>query len=469
MKSKLKIFSSFAAEILPHEIYLLTENTGFQDSEKIDIFRKVIHNARNPDQYQPFDVNIDKRKYHYIKSWIEKKLAQKDVDQNAAWLLELAAKFKLDQITADEQTELIKYLNDYSDVDFNFGILYALAQDYRYYLMIRLRHEDLHGVNSFLEKYYQLYCSTKEIEESLNTITVEITNAYMHKAVSITPQQENYLYEIFQADSVSGSSRYKAFILLTFYYNTTEQLQKLNELFNAIDQYFSAGKMYCRRLLYNYYANRVLLHTRLGETTTALHYGQLSIRQNNEDTLMYVNNLFSIYRRSNDIFAARRLLKDHFKTYQKSRNLHQKITFFSHYLRVQSEQDKDAVAKEEGLQFIKKYNEELFKYRWHHFFTTYLNILVKIEAYEDIVSLDHKFKLSARELQQKQYIPNLSMCIKVANYMENSLSAKDLHQFFKGVLQRIGEIRVQSAGLQQTIDLILKTLPDLKKYLIGRT
>jgi hypothetical protein len=52
--------------------------------------------------------------------------------------------------------------------------------------------------------------------------------------------------------------------------------------------------MYSRRLLSNYYANRVLLHSKENELIKAEYFGFLSIRQDNDDTLMYVNNLVAI-------------------------------------------------------------------------------------------------------------------------------------------------------------------------------
>jgi hypothetical protein len=60
--------------------------------------------------------------------------------------------------------------------------------------------------------------------------------------------------------------------------------KKIKATFDQIDVFFSRGEMYSRRLLSNYYA-RVLLHSRKRIIKQSI-FGFLSIRQDNDDTLM---------------------------------------------------------------------------------------------------------------------------------------------------------------------------------------
>lgn len=464
MKPKLKVFEDFSKALLPHEAKYLQSLGNFQDKEKQEIFQNLIQNSLNPESELSFNSDFDKRKYHHIKTWVEKKLQLRDVDQVAAWLLDFNKKLALDLITSTEEKALIDYIKNYKKITFNFQILYQLLRDYRSYLLIRMRYEDHIIISNFLENYQESYLRAKEIEEKLYQATIEITDQFTRTSES-SVYWEKWLKKVFETETINGNNRYKAFILLAFMYNTTGNLKELQTIFDQIDGFFSQGTLYCRRLLYNYYSSRVLLHSKQRNYEDAIYFGKLSIRQVNEDTLMYVNNLVSIYLRLDQHKEALNLLENYNFIYEKTHNSLQRIIYISYYLRALNELNLSKKAENIGVYFLQKYESEILKLRWHHFFTSYLNVLYKNENYAMILQLEKKFGLMELEQLRKKsenFVPNILWIISTASYLENKISKE---KYFNVLTESLEMIKVTEGNqhfIQENAELLIKNLPELK-------
>ena len=238
---------------------------------------QVIENALSEYQFKGFDTSIDKRKYTYIKTWIEKKLTAIDVDKTIAWLTQLKEKILTDAITFEEEKHFLHYIVNYKAVDYNFQNLYELVKEYRPYLLIRMRYKDHQTVAGFLQQFSSHYAKTRKIQDQLYAATVEITNQYTLNN-NETRYWEKWLLKVFETREIDGRNRYQAFVLLAFMYTNYNENAKLKVLFDTIDGFFSQGEMYSRRLLSNYYASRVLMHSKQNELAKAEYYGFLSIR-----------------------------------------------------------------------------------------------------------------------------------------------------------------------------------------------
>ena len=124
MKQKLKKFTEFSKTILPHEANYLKSVIQFTDDEKLKIINLLISNALSKLEFKDFDTAINKRKYSYIKDWVEKKLANIDVDATIDWLITLKKKILTDAITSNEELEFLQYVIQYKTVEYNFQSLY---------------------------------------------------------------------------------------------------------------------------------------------------------------------------------------------------------------------------------------------------------------------------------------------------------------------------------------------------------
>lgn len=461
MKPKLKVFEEFSHSILPHEARYLMSQANFVDTEKKEIFETLVHNSLNADAEKIFNSDFDKRKYYHIKNWIEKKLDQRDVDKVGAWILSFFKKLSLDLITAAEEKEMLEYIANYRKISFNFQQLYNVMKEYRSYLLVRLRYDDHVVVQDFLSRFASGYQKAVKIQEKLYQATAEITTQYTSKS-NTTLYWEKWLLSVFQNEEINGNNRYKAFILLAFMYNTEKNPEKLQKIFDRIDDFFSSGQMYCRRILYNYYSSRVLLHSQLNDNDKAIYYGKLAVRQNNEDALMYVNNLVAVYLRTNQIREASDLLERFRTVYENTHNDLQRITYISYHLRILTEQKQLKKAENIGIFFLNKFEAEIFEYRWHHFFTSYFTVLLLQENYREILQLEKKFALE--ELEQKtSFVPNISWFIALSEYFEGKVERKELFDKISGSLSKLNINSANEIIVKANAEKLISALPELRE------
>lgn len=459
---KLKKFTEFSKSILPNEAKYLQTVYQFKGEEKRIISDLVIKNALSKKGFTDFDTSIDKRKYSYVKSWTQKKLRSIDVDVTINWLMSLKKKILTDAITSQEEKEFLHYIITYKSIEHNFQSLYSLAKEYKSYLLVRMRYKDHEIVANFIKNYEANYLVAKQIHEKLYEATTEITNQYTLNN-NETKHLEGWLLQVFKDELMDGKNRYQAFVLLAFIYTNYNENDKLKSLFNQIDVYFDQGKMYSRRLLSNYYASRVLLHSKQNELEKAEFYGYLSIRQNNNDTLMYLNNLVAILLRNSKPEEAFFLLEKYKGLYKEIHNYHQKIGYCSYKVRVLSELNKHKLAEETAKIFLRNYKKEVLKHRWHHFFTSYINVLVIEEKYDEVLKLASKFNLIEKEKERQKknnYVPNISWSISLSRYIEGKINSNRLLEEITKPLTNIQPTINQKQLMLKVINKLSDNLPE---------
>jgi hypothetical protein len=463
MKIKLKKFTAISKSILPNEAHYLTKIANFQDAEKNEIFNRVIENATSQNTFKTFDENIDKRKYNYIKTWIAKKLELIDVDRATEWIMRYKMNILTDTITSQEEHHLLNYLSSFKDLEYNFQNLFELALEYRSYLLIRMRYKDHNIINQFIENFTVAYEKSKKINQKLYIATTEITKQYSNYT-NETKYWEKWLSKVFNTQSIDGKNRYQAFILMAFMYTNYNDHARLKKIFDEIDHYFSNGEMYSRRLLCNYYASRLLLHSKINELERAEYFGLLSIRQDNDDTLLYVNNLIGILIKNHKHKQAFKLLERFRKLYESTHNYHQKTSYISYNIRLLAHNNQLLQAENIGRHFLKKHDVEILKHRWHHFFTSYFNVLLAKEKYYDIITLFSKYNLEEKELERSKksnYIPNLSWCYALAKYMEGKINDTKLYTELIAPTSKVTLSQEQQKLILETIEKYSEIAPEI--------
>lgn len=463
MKIKLKKFFEFSSSILPNEAkYLDSLSHKIKDPEKKIIISSVINNAIPENVQVDFSLEIDKRKYTYIKSWIENKLNAIDVDKTIVWLLELRRCILTDSISYQQEIEFLHYLVHYRGLDFYFQNVYDLAQEYQSYLLIRMRYNDHEIVANFLKNYREHYQKAKTIHDKLYRATGEITSQYTLNN-NDTKYWEKWLKKVFNTQAVDGKNRYQAFILLAFMYTNYNQTSKLKDLFDKIDFFLSQGELYSRRLLSNYYASRVLMHSKENDLQKAEYYGFLSIRQRNDDSLMYLNNLVAIELKRKKFKVANYLLEDYKDLFEATHNQHQKNSYISYKIRVLTELKKYHEAESLAKTYLRKNKDGVLNHRWHHFFTSYINVLIILEKYQEVLKIARKFDLKELESDRKlksNYVPNVSWSISLSRYMEGEINSNRLYQEIQEPIIEIKPDENQKQLMIQVIDNLSNNLPE---------
>jgi len=432
LKPKLLSFTRFSDQLLPHEGHYIARVQAFQDEENQQIIHQLVAYATDPDVCISFDEQIDKRKYSRIKNWVKQKLDAIDVDLQYEWITKMEQQIMMDGITPQEENKLLRTIRNYEQPAYYFMKLYELAQHYQQFLLVRMRHKAHQEVHAFILKHRASYQRSKAIYEQLHQATVDITNQYSLSNTE-SNQWEDWLKEIFWDDSVDGLNRYYAFIRLTFMHLNYRQFDKLVEIFQEIERLFQQGLCYSKRIMLNYYSNRLILHSKIGELDKATYYGYLSIRQRNADFFHYVNNLCGVLLRRKKAGEALALMDRVKAEIKEISSSHTKVLYSALYIRCLIQNYQPEQAQKYAERFLRGYREEIFAQRWQTFFTSYFHALIVQEKYETLVKIAGLQKLFYKEKQARLsqgYSPVLAWYIELARFKEGRITEK---QFLAGL------------------------------------
>lgn len=436
MRNKLQKFTEFSQTLLPHETQYLLSVQNLEDTVRLEILKQVDFNSRQIKQFTPYDPGIDKRKYSHLKNWIQSRLREIDVDEQFEWIIDMERKVTTDAILPSEEKLLLRAIRQYKPPLFFFSKFYELLQIYRHFLLIRLRYADHQLVHEFLERFRDAYEQSKRLNEQLHQATRDITQQYSdNSAESI--QWEQWLTRIFYDEKLDGYTRYMAFVRLTFISFNYRKLDLLPEKFQMLDQILLQGKFYSKRILLNYYDLRMLLHARLRETDQAVYYGNLAIRGKTHDYLFYVNNLSAVLLRAGRAQEALVVMRAASGEMRETKNFYNKIGFVAFYVKslLYNELYKNAESYAET--FLKAYEKEILQYRWHTFFTAYLEAMVRQQNYPKILKVAEKYRLLEKERKHESradYIPSILWYTSVAQYKEGLIEKSVLRQKFEHYL-----------------------------------
>ncbi|MCB0665658.1 MAG: hypothetical protein KDC80_07545, partial [Saprospiraceae bacterium] len=440
MRVQLQKFSSFASQLLPHETSYLLAVQKFTDSDRLNILELVNQNSHQIGEFTPFDTEIDKRKYSHLQNWIGHTLNIVDVDIHFEWMNKMEQKIVTDTIDLEEEKELLSRINNYSHPEFYFKKFYELIIQYRQFLLIRIRYSDYETVNSFLEEFAHDYIQAKDIYEKLHTATKDIVGQYSG-AVTESIHWEDWLNEVFYDENVDGLNRYLALVRLIFISFNYARFDILKDKFEYLDHQFSRGIFYSKRLLLNYYNNRLLFHAHYKEYEKALYYGYLSVRSKNHDYLHYVNNLCAVLLRLEHNEEALELMKRASVDLKHTGNMHSKIGFASFYIEAMNKTKLYKHAENYGDSFLQLFSKEILQYRWHLFYSVYFLALLNREKFEKILDTSKKMRLLEKDKSHQvkaKYLPTIPLYILISNFKTGLLSRKLL-------LERLNQYCVEYA------------------------
>lgn len=430
MRHKLQKFESFVQTLLPHEVGYLLSVQQFQDADNLDILRRIHHNCHPLHRPQAFDTRLDKRKYSNLKKWILTRLDAIDVDLSFRQLITLEEEIMTDAIMPETEQAFLEQLATYEGPAFYFSKLYEVAQRYRQYLMIRMRHQDEALVGDFLTAQAEAYVQARQVQEGLDQATRDLSRQYSRYDTE-TRKWEAWLNQVFYDARIEGHSRYLAVVRLTLLYINYREFDKLRAVYDALDEVFRRGEFYSRRLLVNYYANRLILHSKYQEWDEAIMYGHLSIRHQTTEYLQYINNLGAVLLRVGQAAEALDLMQGAVPEMRKTKNFHNKTGFAAFYIKSLYDNGRQAQALQYAESFLRSYQPQILAQRWHLFFTVYLQVLTYGQQYAKVLSTVRKFKLLEKEEAYRQrpvYLPSIHWYYLVARYQEGQINQEKLAQ-----------------------------------------
>lgn len=464
MKQKLRKFQEFAESLLPHETGWLVTIHQFTDPEKIAILDQLDHNSRLIRNPLPFDENIDKRKYSYIITWVAERLATIDVDHQFRQLVHLEEQIATDAIQPDEERQLSRILKETDHRSYNFAKIYELARQFRHFLLIRMRYRQHQEVDEFLRSYRAQYDHSRDIGDKIHYATQDIVKQYAGSpAESI--QWERWLTDVFTDDQIDGANRYMALVRLTFLYFNYKQFEPLREKFDTYDELLTNGVYYSRRLLINYYSNRLLLHNFCGEYNQAIWYGYLSIRERNTDYIHYVNTLSGVLLRQQQNEQALAVMRKAYPELKTTISFHNRLVFVAFYLRGLHANGLLANAENYAESFLRAYSDEIFDHRWHLFFTVFFDILLHRDKTARLVRLARKYRVIQREQEHAERSgthPYLLWQYTLAAYVEMKITRAKLEEMITRL--PTSDDTASGPGLQAFLIHLKRLAPEVARF-----
>ncbi len=264
-----------------------------------------------------------------------------------------------------------------------------------------------------MKKNKEYYSKAIEVKNQLFLATKDLTRQYTTQEVN-TKHWESKLLDYLYDDELDGRNKYHAFIRLVFLYFNYKEYEKAREVFDYIDSCFRNGLMYSRRVLFNYYGNRVILHSNLKDLEQAEYFAHLSVKQENSDKLFYLNNLIAILLKKEKNRMALDLLTGNYKLFKISHNHHQKLGFATHYLRALVRNNRIQIAENFAVNFLFENKKYLFEHRWNRFFSNYLLALMIAEKPAEVLKVIEKYDLLSKETEaagREDYIPKNSLLL----------------------------------------------------------
>jgi tetratricopeptide (TPR) repeat protein len=197
-------------------------------------------------------------------------------------------------------------------------------------------------------------------------------------------------------------------------------LEPLNEL---EDQIF-AGDFYSRRILANLYANKLIVLNSQEKYDEAAYYGVQSVKHRTEDFLYYLNNYVSVLLHLDRTELAMKEMLDAFPVYKSSIDQARRVVFITNYCRCLNRQGLYTKSISMASRFLTEMKSNLFQFRWHYFFRTYLFSLLKLGYTDQIVKINRNLKLVDRERADGRN-PHIRLLMLAAEYREIKLSKKE--------------------------------------------
>lgn len=465
MSNKLSKFTEFANSLYPHETDYLLSIQQFDTPENLKILNLINYNCKKPAIKIPYDVTIDKRKYSYVKNWIEKNLSNADVDLFFDWLIAMEKLVMTDAILPEEENDIIARAKLVTHKHYYFIRFYELMQKYRDYLLIRMRIHYYQPVSDFLDTFEQNYRTANELNYRLNDATIDIIKQHDDSQTK-TEHWEALLKSTFYDESIDGYTRYRAVVRLTLLYYNYRDFTKLRDVYENLDRMFKTGLFYSKRILANYYANRAMMHSKLNELEDSEKYGFLSIRQKNSDYLFYLLNLCNVLLKAGKNKGAYCLMTESIPELKKTASFYYKIGFVAFYIRTLLANQKYENAVSYGETFLEAYKTEIFNHRWHLFFSAYIQALFKAEKYPKVLSLVRRYNLVNREkkfIGDAKYLPIILWHNAAAGFVEGALSEKKLIETIIQSGKELLNHQYKSVKIRELIRQLSPTLPGIFK------
>ncbi|MCA1764513.1 MAG: hypothetical protein LC664_16190 [Flavobacteriales bacterium] len=449
--AKLKKFTAFADSLFPSEVAFVKANNDFKDRDLIGILTGLNQYAMRYPSKVVFDPSVDLRKYSRMIGSFETKLRKIDVDHYYEWISKINHEITIDSIGPREQTRVIKEMEAYEPNWFHMGSFYRLVEHYEGYLLMRYREKDYQIVRAFLSRHRDAYNQNQKMASRIRELSREIVFGDSKK---VSAESVDWLKGVFQTESISKKTRYSAFLAFLMFHINTRNIEVLKDPVKQLEDAIYRGEFYSRRILANFYANKLLVLNHLGNYEEAAFCGYQSIKHYTEDYLYYLNNYSSVLMHLNRYEDAIANMKASFELYRDTRDRNRRLIFISNYSRCLNQIKNYRKSARLCRQFLDEMGYQIFSLRWHYFFRMYFTALFQLDECEQIIRLERKYRLADREAKAG-YQPYISVLRLGADFREVKYTTRE----FQAQLSALkGDAANQKPEIQDLIKEVGKVL-----------
>lgn len=427
MKKAPKRFDLFAASVFPTEVEQVKTNNEITDPELLSIIDTLHTFVNFTEREVKFDQNIDPRKYSRIIKYFETKLHKIDVDAYYEWITNIDYQITTDAIPPEEQQRILREIDEFEPAWFHAASFYRTMQNYKRYLLIRFREKDYATVRRFIEKYEDYFFGNEKIERKIDDLTSKFIIRDIANTNEVKQEDIDWLLTIFYDSNISKKNRYQALVSYNLHHITTRQITPMLEPMAALEDRLLKGEFYSRRILANFYANKLLLRNFEGEYEDASYCGLQSIKQYTEDYLYYLNNYCSVLMNLNRFDEVLHRSKDAMHLYKTSQDKSRKVIFMANYCRCLNNYLDYKKSIRQANRLLDELGSTIFQYKWHYFFRIYFSALMQANRLDELLRLEKKYKLTERE-RNFEFAPYIQLYTLAAGYLEMKLPQDQLHE-----------------------------------------
>ena len=395
----------------------MRSNNEISDPELLSIIEKLYTLVNFPEKHTGFDLKIDPRKYSRIIKYFNTKLQRIDVDAYYSWITKIDYLITTDAIPPEEQQRILREVDSFEPGWFHAASFYRTMQNYKRYLLIRFRGKDYILIKNFLIKHADYYLENENIERKIDDITSKFVLPDELISAKSRKEDTDWLLKTFYNPEISKKNRYQALVAYNLYHISTRQIEPMLQPMEALEKSLLKGDFYSRRILSNYYANKLLLRSNEGDLERAAFCGLQSIKQYTEDYLYYLNNYCSVLMNLNRFKEVLQRSKAAVGYYKSSQDGARRVIFIANYCRCLNHFSE----YKKSIRLAKRLNDELgntiMQFKWHYFFRLYFFALMNDGRNGELLKLERKYKLSEKE-KKSTFSPHIQIYTLAASFIE---------------------------------------------------
>jgi len=419
--ARLKKFTEFADGLFPSEVAYVKAHNDYQDQELLDVLDLIEERVLKENTKKNFDKSIDPRKYSKLQKSFKFKLSKVDVDFYYEWISKANYLINIDAIPPEEQTRILREIEMFEPGWYHMGSFYRLVERFDEYLVRRYREKDVKSVRDFLATHRKSYLLNRETAEKINSITdkvvFESTNGELEMELK-------WLLNVFYDEKLSKKNRYSALVSFMMYHINQKNIDDIIQPMQILEKAIFNGDFYSRRILSNFYANKLLLLNYQGKYDKASFCGRQSIKHFTEDFLYYLNNYSSVLVHLNRCETALANMDRSMDVFKATRDKGRRVVFISNYCRCLNRLSLYKKSARMSQRFLDEMGKQIMQYRWNYFFRIFFFALLQSNDTDRMMKIERKYNLVEEE-RKSGLLPYLAILKLGASYREVRLSQKE--------------------------------------------